>query len=435
MIRRLLLFFVCIGVIGLSSCNDDNSEIPVCNGEHPSETFWDLSNMGIEIIDRPIVTSSAMKCLNLAKNRITNISSNAFDGLPELRYLNLSVNPVERNNVTSNAKLETLILDGISPDNPERHWIRTYRNKWFLPELKKLSMRNNKYSYTSYNLYKPVFDVPKLTHLYLTGTNLTTIKFIDNLYEINNLTHLYLGNADVRSDTLNGLWAQNLQYLSMDNAIKSNPIFSETLPRGMYNLEYLSIMGNRYVSVDLNAFDDFGKLRVLNLAGNLISKFPIDSFHNLTSLKNFTLDDNRLTNVPKICDLKELEFLSLNDNIILSIDKRSFCNLTHLASIHLSMNSLTTIAEETFGHLPALVVLDLSDNNIVSLPEYWISPRNFITELNLEDNRFSDIQSMSLKNINGLESLSIGKNPIERISVLLLINLPNSTMIDTCWKP
>ena len=107
-------------------------------------------------------------------------------------------------------------------------------------------------------------------------------------------------------------------------------------------------------------FSDLGSLQTLNVANNLVTSPPDDTFNALTALTSLDLSSNRITSLPEI---------------ILS-------RLGKLASLNVSNNQLTSVPTLLEGS-SALTALDLSGNQLTSLPENFFNGVGILSSLNL----------------------------------------------------
>lgn len=98
-------------------------------------------------------------------------------------------------------------------------------------------------------------------------------------------------------------------------------------------------------------------------------------------------------------DLAKLEYLSLNQNVIVEIEKGAFSGLKQLTNLYLHNNNLSKIEKETFKGLVSLRKLHLHDNSIAS-----IHPEAFSTN-------------------SRLSYVSISNNPVNAKNILPIINL------------
>lgn len=98
-------------------------------------------------------------------------------------------------------------------------------------------------------------------------------------------------------------------------------------------------------------------MQVLNLSGNSLSEFPVDTCSGLVKLRELHLANNQLAAVP-VClqtHLGALEFLVLDGNKITVVQDNSFSGL---ASLHtLSISNLLELREVHSGALKGLSAL------------------------------------------------------------------------------
>ena len=481
MIRVSLLCLTCFGVF--VACDEavapTKSVIPVCKDKSAQDIFLDLSHMGLQKISKSFASSASITCINLEGNEVVTIDHEAFDGLPQLKYLNFANNSLSSFSdlsKTALSNLRTLILDGPSKNEREsdfKYWelLHHYRimrqeyefmrdrgcsfnnylenyetlrsnegsslsysnvsykfEHFVLPELEELSLRYHEPTYL-FNMLRS-FEVPNLKRLHISNNALHDIDYFPNAIY---LTHLYLDDNYLRILMESSL--KSLEYLSMDrNQIQkvcSQYCNTDSISiHSMYNLTYLSLVQNNISEIDSDAFENCVNLRNLRLSDNNIDHFMKHTFDNLSRLEELALDNNKLTSVPDICALKQLNSLSLSGNEIATINANSFCNLPNLTVINLSNNRLTNIPDGSFGQITHLKTLDLSRNALTSLSETWINLHNSLSSLKLDSNRFNDIESMSLHFLKVLRNLSFRNNPFKNITIESLLNLPPQTQID-----
>ncbi len=117
-----------------------------------------------------------------------------------------------------------------------------------------------------------------------------------------------------------------------------------------FHLRYLNLQGNRINVIHDQAFQDLVQLENFYLNDNLLSDLPRLAFKGLSHLKMLNLGGNQLTNISKtwFSDLVELEVLYLDRNQVLYIEEGTFENLTSLITLHLNSNNLTTLPFPVF---------------------------------------------------------------------------------------
>ena len=438
MIRaNLLLCIFCVGIARSLGDDDLSSNSTLCEERSPDDIFFDLSNMGLQKIRKNFVSSPGVTCLNLAENDVRTIEPGAFDGLPELKYLDLSMNLVSFHDFISTPfpKLQKLVMDG--PFNQDQEYAQfgyNFNDNYnsdvtnMLPNLKKLSLCQHNGLLASRWLERLI--TPKLTHLYLSNNYLDD--FVTPDYFASSIQHINL-DANRIQNFLHAL--PNLRSLSMNhNQIKSlcntNCGLEDMSLRGMPQLEELSLINNGINLIEVGAFEHSGNLRILNLGINSLEYFSRRMFVNMTNLNALNLSNNQLTEVLDICELKNLVELRLDGNKIISVDETSFCDLPKLAVINLSHNGLQSVSVDTFDGLLNLQELDLSWNNLKSLPDSWMGFESSLHTLRLDGNAFDDFANMSLGHLKELKLLSMGRNPIKTITVQSTLTLPMNMKID-----
>ena len=432
MIRANLLLCICSAVIVMSLGDDELSEISfLCKENSPNNIFIDLSKLGIVNINKNFVANSgAVTCLNLAENAIKTIERGAFGSLSELKYLNLSMNPVlfDEFLFTSLPNLQMLVMDGqfysdvqtVRPDDYGQDYNNPIVNS--LPNLRRLSLRQHYGSFVlEWLLY---LYTPKLTHLYLSRNDLDY--FIESYQFASSIEYI---NLDYNRIVLSQSKLPNLRKFSMNhNRLPSlcniEFMFSGMTLYGMPMLEELYLANNLISYIEDNTFRLMSVLRVLDLGFNLVENVQEYMFNNSVGMKVLKFNDNKLTRVFHTYGLYNLVELRLDGNKISSVDDNAFSNLRKLAVINLSRNGLKSVSVNAFNFLPSLKEVDLSWNNIKSLPANWMGFEPIIHTLRLDGNLFEDFASMSLKHLKKLRFLSIRNNPIEKITPCSISTLP-----------
>jgi hypothetical protein len=139
----------------------------------------------------------------------------------------------------------------------------------------------------------------------------------------------------------------------------------------LQRLEYLNLGHNAFARVPplVLTTPSPSCLRHLFLGGNRLTSLPAE-LTRLTRLENLSLGHNQFDAVPPVVyELKSLLSLSLNHNVIASIQASSdrghhlFARLTRLRTLDLSHNALTELALDV---PPSLTSLDVSSNSLLT---------------------------------------------------------------------
>lgn len=238
-----------------------------------------------------------------------------------------------------------------------------------------------------------MFSLP--TSLDLTGMNIKNLKGLE--YAIN-VTDLDISDNEIDSlDSLSNLYnLKTLNYshnnvtkipgwiftskslISVDGSYNSSSEIESFENRQSF-LKILYLENNKLTALpDLRGLDN---LETLSLANNEFSEYP-SSISRLAKLKVLSLSGNKLTEIEGIAANTALSTLYINNNELeaLPADIQSLPVLTELS---LSHNKITQIGEEII-QLESLERLDISFNllrsipqNLAALPELGVLDVNF----------------------------------------------------------
>ncbi|XP_051172987.1 leucine-rich repeat-containing protein 15-like [Leptopilina boulardi] len=392
-----------------------NIKLPDCP---KSSIKLNLSHMGINNITDNLTDSPFFTCLNLENNDIVSLQQNIFQEMTNLTYLNLANNQIPDHDLLSfggHEKLQTLILDGNVPS-----YSHTLHVRGEFPKLEKLFLREMLIEFLP-NDFGSHF--PSLTHFYLSNN----IVNVSNLYNFVNtlptsVTHLYLeqnGISVFRSSVLN-----NITELLLDgNEFKVlDRSFDMTLdPSNTPTLEHLSARSCKISKIGTTAFYGTYNLTTLDLSNNYIEQIPDGLFNGVSNLKNLSLSSNFLNEIPRAISLSCLRIMHLNYNRIQNTSQLS--NLTGLEILSLRGNNITHLGECVFGNMTNLRELDLAENNIkYFMPNAMVNLKFF----NLNFNYIDNIEALFLRSDFSLEHLYLKGNPLSRITVNSLMNMPEN---------
>lgn len=137
---------------------------------------------------------------------------------------------------------------------------------------------------------------------------------------------------------------------------------------------------------DLSPLEEMTKMEHLDISYNYVLK--IDVVANMTSLRQLNAasngnDDERISDITPLANLKELNTLDLSSNSIFDISPLS--ELTNLSMLHLAGNNISSLT--SLRDMTALDTLDLSDN--VNITD--IEPLMELTNLSTLDLTGTDV--------------------------------------------
>ena len=222
--------------------------------------------------------------IELNKNKIRKINSNAFKGLDELKEISLNDNEID--------EICGGLFDGLS-------------------DLKDLWLNKNKLKRIASNKFQKLTKLKRLSLCF---------NVIDEIEE--------------RSfESLS-----NIEWLFLDSN-KLKRISSNTFQH-LTKLEILSLQNNFIEEIDFKSFESLSNLRVIELNNNKLRRIDSDIFKTLTRLETIRLDHNEIEVLDgRIFDgLSNLKSLWLNNNKLKWIDKNCFKSLKSIGILKLHDN-------------------------------------------------------------------------------------------------
>ena len=170
-------------------------------------------------------------------------------------------------------------------------------------------------------------NLVNLSHLYLHNNSLENLPKI-LFSKLHSLKELYLGNntllLSLDSTLFQGL--SNLQVLYLrDIGIEK---ISARFFWDLSNLKALSLRHNRLTKLDRSQFQNMINLEVLYLNKNQLEALDLYLFRDTVNLHLLHLAENKLTNIPNLSNLKYLNYINLQNNSLIMLDKNSFVNLS-----------------------------------------------------------------------------------------------------------
>uniref|UniRef100_A0A4W3HU63 Extracellular matrix protein 2 n=1 Tax=Callorhinchus milii TaxID=7868 RepID=A0A4W3HU63_CALMI len=309
-----------------------------------------------------------LKSLNLEGNAITTITADAFSGIPNLEWIDLSRNKILSSNIHPTAfrklkKLKRLHMDG----NLLQH-ISTE-----LPlTLLELKLNENRLEWLDEESFH---DLNNLVTLELEGNNISEINVAPTAFTpCKKLIYLRLGRNRFRTvpqglpPSLQELYLENNEIEEISEAVfnkttnlnmivlRNNKLDESRIAplawMNLENLEALDLSHNRIVHVpsflprglihlvliynQIERIPGFvfahlePGLEYLYLSANKLTSDGIDPtsfFGTYNTLRELFLDHNKLVTIPfGLADMKALHFLRLNDNLIRTVPLESICN-------------------------------------------------------------------------------------------------------------
>ncbi|KAG8580391.1 hypothetical protein GDO81_007279 [Engystomops pustulosus] len=181
------------------------------------------------------------------------------------------------------------------------------------------------------------------------------------------------------------------------------------------NLNNLSLKSNRVGRIDLNAFWNTSKLESLSLQDNTIFTKYISVSSGLKaalSLRWLDLSRNALNEdmvTTLLTNLTSLEYLNLDNNVIMRLDRSFFEGLRNLKELSLQWNYIYEIEIRTFDDLVNLKTLNLAFNLLPCIVDFGLTQ---LQTLNLSYNHIESFFSREVDIEFQLEKLDISHNQL-----------------------
>eukprot|EP00057_Strongylocentrotus_purpuratus_P026347 XP_011680821.1 PREDICTED: toll-like receptor 4 [Strongylocentrotus purpuratus] len=310
--------------------------------------------------------------LDLSRNKIITVEPVFFQGMRELKVLNLNFNQIKY----------------INPNTDE----------WTL-DLNELYLRSNSLTEISEFAF---FGLRNLTLLDLSFNKALIVLEITSFSELTGIQTIDLNQCSM--STFRPV-APNLTTLSMNNM---NIPSTYTTPRiflkdsqGIQDLEirksYLSTGDLWDKTLNVSLFDGLSKLITLDLSDNSFDIrfpiiFPARIFEQLAALQKLSLETCHISGLHPLAftGLESLRVLNLRGNMIQQLNFDIFKMLDQVTIINLDGNLLTYLDEQLFSNNPRLTTLLLSNNRFTRLNQTTFEPiKSSLLSLDFSSNPFS----------------------------------------------
>lgn len=391
-----------------------------------------ISHINLNNLPKSLVT------IDLSKNILTNLPIGLLEHLHDLKILSLKDNLIskitnlELINSNVNIYLEKLDLG--------KNLIEE-----ITPNLFNISSSNSIINIKAINFDKNFIRIIPENVFY----NLNTIHMV--------LAFNYIEQLD---DNAFATLENSLEYLDLErNQLNHLPAAIIKLNR----LRYLYMTSN-FMN---NIYNLPTTLKVLSLSGNNFSAIPVDALSNCTELSYLNMGYNKVSELPENVFMvwgQQLQTLLLRNNKITRLNYGIFNGLEQIKEISLSFNDIhyvhpnvfenisktLKILELSFGiyredyplealsYLSELMWLGLDNNNLKLIPENSLSTLQQLTYINLSFNRITILsKNIFIPEIHkNLIEIDLSYNIIEKVTsntfdnleLLQIINLSSNKL-------
>jgi len=179
----------------------------------------------------------------------------------------------------------------------------------------------------------------------------------------------------------------------------------------------------------IDAFPKDFRARSLEISACGVTDFGADAFKSLArDLIELRLTNNSLNSVPFLQDLKNLEVLNLNRNLIETVPESAFNGMEKLLKLRLKGNKICKLPSKALNEIKgSLELLDLGANCFTSVPVSNLRSSVFLKHLDLSGNQIGAVKDYDFVNLPDLKEVRLNENRISQISVRSFWSVPMLT--------
>lgn len=203
-------------------------------------------------------------------------------------------------------------------------------------------------------------------------------------------------------------------------------------------------LSNNHVKAIRASFNVYRNLEFLDVSHNQLVSLDKENFSALKHLRILLLNRNMISTLQNetFRGLSNLTILQLNENILEDIPPGVFSHLSKLELLDLSQNRMSSIDDNAFAGLKNLKTLLLRDNKLTHIPSDSFQPLSKLFKLDLGLNSFEDIPENSFSHLNELQQLcldgcvirSIQYGAFKWLNSLLVLHLHDNELKDIPTK-
>lgn len=427
--------------------------------------LWlDLSNnriyhIGSNFLPRSLVT------IDLSSNLLSSFPQQLFEHIFGLRIVSLRDNLIRSVQNKETVRLVRMHLEKLDLG---MNLIEVIESDWFQNNYSDVHVR-------ALNLEKNF--IRHLPPGAFKGTGIVHLVLAFNAIE-----RIHVNAFDGITDTLEYLDLERNELSAVPGAIKSlhklkylyltsnNICQLSNLPEFSGNLRVLSLSGNNFSVIPVNALRNFNDLSYLNMGYNTITEIPeniftiwgsqlqtillrnnkithlhLGSFNGLDQIKEISLSFNDITitnpyvfeNVSQTLKILELSFAVFPARSLESIDPlEALSPLTELMWLGLDNNNLKALSNESFAGMKELSYINLGFNHLKNIPQGLFIPdvHRHLVEIDLSYNSIESLPFRAFYNLGDLQTINMQSNKIRSIDRHAFFNLEFLRSIDMSFN-
>ncbi|XP_063974249.1 leucine-rich repeat-containing protein 15-like isoform X1 [Diachasmimorpha longicaudata] len=395
----------------VTDCSESNLTAVPYDELSPNVYILDMNGNNVEQL-RPFPQGIKLRRLQMAHNRLTELTHDSFAGLNYLLDADFSYNMIKRVDpeaFRASPGLITLELQNNPLSEVDGHFlncqtllsldlstcgIRRLNNQFFhnttnlnkldlsgnpleriapgpfdhLTSLEYLKLNNCSLSYISPEAFS---HLETLRGLDMSNNSLKSITWTSVLAPLVRLENLNIGNTGITNLPADA-FAKNLflQHLVLSLNELHHLDIENTLGHNLHNLQTLDLSNCALQDrLSEDAFRNSSQLRVLNLSGNPMFAGDLTAvLRHLPKLHKLSLSNCSLRRLPDAFDvLEHLQELDISNNPLSDAFVKLLNPLRSLEYLDMSYCSLGYVGNNTFAHMTELKKLILSGNKLHTL--------------------------------------------------------------------
>lgn len=198
---------------------------------------------------------------------------------------------------------------------------------------------------------------------------------------------------------------------------------------GLLHVRSIAIVDSTIENIHPDAFRGLDRLYAVNLTNTGLDMLPPDAFAHLPKLRILSLTGNDLHAmqarsspfVDYMLNAPALEELYLTRCNIKQLLETSFSRLPNIVFISLAENMLVTLPHTIFHRLSALEEVDLSSNSIENLPRHIFDN----TSLSILSMRYNEMSGRPAFVAHNLQKLDLSYNKLKNVNDMFFTDMPN----------
>lgn len=198
---------------------------------------------------------------------------------------------------------------------------------------------------------------------------------------------------------------------------------------GLKHVSSIRIVDSTIENIHPDAFRGLDEVYSINLTNTGLDMLPPDAFAGNRKLRILTLSDNDLHAmqakhspfVDYLLNAPSIEELYLTRCNIKQLLPTAFSRLPNVVFISLAENMLVTLPHNIFHRLTALEEVDLSSNSIENLPRHIFDN----TSLSILTMRYNEMAGRPAFVAHSLQKLDLSYNKLENVNDMFFTDMPN----------